>query len=252
MLRIITILIVTLLVGCYNSADKPHIDPMLPVPTTTIERLHDIVGDGGVTLGENIIVEGRVTSTDADDNFYHTLVVESDGSALEVMVDFSPLWSRYPEGLMVVLCLDGCYADYGYGVMQVGRKGTGSYAVDYIASPEAMNRVIVRSTDVAPIAPTTTTIAQLDRRMCGRLVRIEDLHLVASSTDDARWEGYTLFKDECGDSIALYTRRYACFAEDCVPSANVDITGILQWGKYDGGKECFQLKMRYAEDCVAR
>lgn len=261
MRKLAAILIVILLVGCYNSADKPSIISELPTATTTIARLHDVVGSGGVTLDKGIVVHGRVVSSDVDDNFYRTLVVESDGRAVEIMMGMNGLDALYPVGLEVALRLGGCYVDYGYGVLQVGRRGTGGYAVDYLASREAMDRVVVRGTDVEAVSPRDVTIAELDKRMCGTLVRIAGLSLVAAesvdedcgeSLDDARWSGYTLFKDNHGDSIALYTRDYARFAQERVPCGEVAITGIMQWGKYDGGKECFQLKMRYEEDCTTR
>lgn len=260
MSRIVTIIGVLLLVGCYNSADKPRITPDMPAPTMTIARLHDVVGSGGIVLDGDFVVEGRVVSSDEDENFYRTLIVEDEGAAVEVMVGMPRLSADYPVGLRVALRLDGCYADYGYGVLQVGRRGTGGYAVDYLASPEALDRVVVRSADVAEVEPALVTLAGLNRDMCGRYVRVESLHLVAASSvdeedetlSDARWAGYTLFKDERGDSIALYTRDYAAFADSIVPHEDVTIEGIVQWGRYDGGRECYQLKMRYAEDCVVR
>jgi hypothetical protein len=68
---------------------------------------------------------------------------------------------------------------------------------------------------------------------------------------DAQWAGYSLFKDGAGDSIAVYTRNYARFAEEHIPVEEVSLCGILEWSAYNGGKECYQLKMRYAKDCVA-
>lgn len=260
MRNLVVILIVTLLVGCYNSADKPHICPELPIPTTTIAALHDIVGSGGVVLSDDIVVEGWVVSSDRDDNFFRTFVVEADGRAVEVMAGLSELEATYPVGLRVVLRLGGCYADYGYGVLQVGRRSSGSYAVDYLASPEAVDRVVVRSLDVQPVMPRTMHLADLHKSMCGTLVRIEGLRLVSSSSvdteagellRDACWAGYAVFKDMRGDSIVLYTRDYARFAQRCIPCEEVALTGILQWGRYEGS-EGFQLKMRYEEDCALR
>ena len=67
---------------------------------------------------------------------------------------------------------------------------------------------------------------------------------------DACWRGYSLFKSKSGDSIAVYTRDYARFAESAIPLGEVSLSGIVEWAKYNGGSECYQLKMRYAEDCI--
>lgn len=230
--------------------------------TTTIERLrNDIIGRHPAYITEDVIVVGSVISSDDDDNFFRTMVVDDGTSAVEVMMGINPLSAAYPVGLRVALYLKGCYAAYSYGVLQVGRKGEEyeSYAVEYLGSREAVDRVVRRGVDIVDVEAAKRRIQDLSGEELGRLIEIEGLHLVASTSvdvdngellEDALWGGYAMFKDEGGDSVAIYTRDYARYADEYIPTCKVTLRGILQWGRYNGGKECYQLKMRYAKDCT--
>ena len=258
------ILILLSLIGCQQVTDKFVIDGTLPDRTNSIAILRDdIVKYGGVAIANNVVVVGRVTSADSEDNFYGSLVVEDESGAVEVMIGTSNLTARYPEGLLLALHLRGCYADYSRGVLQVGSEAPEYeyYRVGNLLSPERVDEVVMRSLDVEPVEPLQTSIAELRRSMCGRLVRVRGLALVDSSSIDtlagevlgqAIWRGYSMFKDEQGDSIALYTNSYARYAEHRMPADSVDIVGILQWDSYRQGEECYFLKMRYEADCTLR
>lgn len=259
---ILYIPIILILIGCQRVTDKFVIDGTLPAPTCDIAALrNDIVKVGGVTILDNVIVVGRVTSSDGDDNFYGSLVVEDESGAVEVMVGTSNLAARYPEGVLIALRLKGCYADYSRGVLQVGSEAPEYeyYRVGNLMSPERVDNVVVRSLDVKPIEPLQTTIAELRSSMCGRLVKLYGLCLMDSSSVDAIdgeelgraiWCGYSMFRDSSGDTIAIYTSDYARYAEHRIPTDSVNIVGILQRDKYRSGKECYYLKMRYETDCT--
>ena len=247
--------------GCSDMAE-PALGGSLPIATTTMEHLrNDIVGNRSALIGEDVIVEGYVISSDEDDNFYRTMVVDDGTAAVEVMMGLTPLHTAYPVGLRVALCLRDCYAAYSYGVLQVGRRAEEyeNYAVEYLGSREAVDRVVRRGAEVGNIRAMRRKITELSDADLGRFVEIEGLHLVASSSvdthageplEDALWGGYAMFKDESGDSIAVYTRSYARYAENYIPSGEVTLRGLVQWGRYNGGRECYQLKMRYERDCT--
>lgn len=254
--------LIILLVGCHRATDKLVVSPILPDITSDISMLRDrVVGVGGVVIRDNIVVGGRVVSADSEGNFYGSIVVEDEGGAIEVMLGMSYLESLYPVGLYVALRVQGCYADYTRGVLQVGTKQPQYeyYSVGNLASKEECDRVVVRSSDVIDIEPTDIAIAECREKMCGRLVRVRGVRLVDSSSIDtlagdslerAVWGGYSLFKDSKGDSIALYTSDYARYANSLIPQDSVVIVGILQRDKYRGGEECYYLKMRYEKDCT--
>lgn len=261
MLRVTITILLIMLVGCYNRADKPLIEGDLPLPTTTMGRLRsDIVGRGDVYIREDVVVHGRVISSDIEDNFYGSLVVMGDDGAVEVKAGLYSLEALYPEGLNVALRLRNCYAGYGNGILQVGVEAHSydNFAVGDLASFEMLDRVVVRSTDIRVLEPLKRDIAELRREECGMLISVDDLHLVAASSvdtlageslEDAVWRGHLLFRDAHGDSIAVYTSDYARYANNRLPYKSLTLTGVLQWAKYNGTKECYHLKMRYERDC---
>ncbi|MBR5852861.1 MAG: hypothetical protein IKY74_01525 [Alistipes sp.] len=258
MLRLVAIVTLILFVGCSGAADNNIIMEGVETPTITIGDLRqDVVGSAGVTLPEGCIVRGRVTSSDRDDNFYNQLVVEDGSGALMLCVALSHIDSYYPEGLDVSLRLDDLEANYYRGVLQVGTDALGYTGVGDIESRQVIERTIRRGESVELLAPQRVAIRELELRQCGRLVRIEDVAVVASTAlaegqtlADATWQGYALFKNEVGDSIAVRTSKYATFATERIPLERVSLTGILEWGSYGDGPECYHLIMRYNEDCA--
>ncbi len=257
------IALIMTLIGCHKAADKPIIGDNLPPITNSIATLrNDIIGVGGVTIREDVVVAGRVTSDDSDNNFYGSIVVEDESGAVEVMIGTSYLETIYPVGLYVALRLKDCYVDYSRGVLQVGCKAPPYeyYRVGNLASREQRDRVVVRGRVVSPIEPMSISVSELSSSMCGRLINIRGLRLVDSSSvdtlkgeglDRAVWAGYSLFKDDKGDSVAVYTREYARYSGSRIPIHDVGIIGILQRDSYRGGEECYFIKMRYEEDCTA-
>lgn len=258
----LSMLLMFMLIGCQKVTDKFVIEDDLPLPTTTIAALREhIVKGGGVMLHDEIIVVGCVTSDDSEDNFYGSLIVEDESGALELMVGTPNLSACYPEGLRVALRLNGCYADYAHGLLQVGSEAPEYeyYRVANLASPERVDSVVMRSLDVEPIEPFKIMISELQRSMCGRLIQVCGLRLVDSSSidtlageglDRAIWRGYSMFRDSRGDTIAVYTRDYARYMAHRIPQDSVNIVGVLQWDKYCQGEECYHLKMRYETDCT--
>ena len=252
--------IVLSIVGCHK---VPTMDSTLSEPTTTIAHLRSMVGtQQRMAVEDDIIVHGRVTSSDSEGNFSHSLVVQDGSGALEILISERNLATTYPEGVLLALHLRGCVATYSQGVLQVGAptQEYEYYNATYIESRESQRRIIRRSTDVEPITPMSCTIAELTERDRGSLVNIEGLTLYnTTSIDtlegqtlaDATWRGYSLFRDVHGDTIAVYTSPEAQFATRGVPLEALSITGILQWSKYDGGDESLCLKMRYASDYEA-
>ena len=261
-LRLLYACMVLLLGGCYNSTTPPTITTELPSANYLIGDLRASVAKGEYrVVNEQSMIVGRVTSSDRDDNFYRTMTVQDQSGGIEVVVGLDRLHTTYPEGLLVALNIEGCTLGYRYGTLQVGSSAPSyeNYDVDYLHSYIDLHRVITRSNDIEILEPAPHTISELHEDMCGELVEVSRLRLIASTSIDtlrneslanATWRGYALFCDEANDTLLVFTRDYAAYANNTIPHSIRALRGIVQHGKHRNGREYYQLKMRYAEDCT--
>lgn len=244
-------------VGCYDTARPADISSSLPAANCDMATLQGLYDGRTRQIEDDLLVVGRITSTDAGGNFYKSFTVEDGQGAVEVMAGLTRLDASYPEGAAVAIRLRGCALGCSRGVMQIGRMpvpGSG-YATDYFPVRAILEEHVVRGDDIDRVEPRSAELRDLSCELCGCLVRIDALHLCRPRTDDglpALWSGYALFKDAAGDSIVVYTRPYAVYADNRIPFGEVSLVGILQYGTAGGSRECYQLKMRYEEDCIAR
>lgn len=249
--------------GCYLPADTPIPADNTTPPTLSISEFRDLyVGSWCDFIADKIVMQGRVISSDRCGNFYRTLLIDDGTAAVELLTGLYSTHADYPEGLRVALHVEGLAANYSRGILQIGRKSPSysSYPLDYLASDVAMDNVVERSLDIEPIEPISSKIATLNHSTYGRLVRIDSLRLIDSSSIDtlhgddlcdARWRGYALFRDKQDDSIVVYTSDYATYADHSIPQGYVAIQGIVQASLASDhyAASLPQLKMRYAEDC---
>lgn len=261
--KLLTVIFITLhITGCGRYVGTPSPET-LPQANTTIERLHSYLSKSDVAIiEEDVVVVGRVTSSDAAENFFRTMTIEDESGGIELLVGEYDLHTAYPEGLNVALRLRDCALGYRYGVLQAGSSAEAytNYDIDYLATRQAIDRVIVRSLDVEPRNPLHKYISELDDSMCGRLLRIDSLQLIGSTSvdtlagetiDRATWQGYSMFVDSNHDTLVVYTREYARYATHLIPNTTLSLQGIVQYAKHPvNNRYYYQLKMRDEKDCI--
>ena len=234
------------------------------MPNTSIAEVRNLWRGKTITINEEMIVSGYVSSSDEAGNFYQTFTICDGDSAAEIMAGVRDLHNSYPLGSYICVKLKGCAVGVERGVLQIGLMPASysNYAVDYFYSRVVMERFIERGIGLSDVEARTLDFEGLDESLCGMLVRIEGLRLVEecepTETEDevpllpAIWAGYRPFVDSDGNRIFVYTSNYATYAENEVPTTLCNITGILQYGSVAGeSDEVFILKMRAKNDCVA-
>ena len=210
-----------LLTGCYDSRFGERSGGEEPEPATaTIAQLRQLYAGTTFVIATDVVVSGRVNTSDAEENFYRTFCVEEDGAGLEVMAGIDQLHNDFPPGSRVTLRLKG---------LALAASRTGE-------APQ-------------PIAPALLTIAELTPKRCGTLVRIDGLSYTPEDLTPGTWAGYKRFTDAGGAEIYTYVRNYAGFAGEEVPAGkSCSLTGILQYD--DAGKGRYLLKLRDENDCM--
>lgn len=239
--------------ACAARPDFPSTDGGAPEANITIARLREALAGVSVTLSDSIVIEGRITATDAAGNFYKEFILDDGTGAVGIMAGGFDLHSTYPLGIKVVVRLCGLRLAWNQGVPRIGlAPAPGSaYDVDYMQHRAVCDRYIVRIPDSCRVRPALLTIGELDASMCGRLVQLRSLH-PADSADtwfaagDYGSSARRKFKDRQGDSIYVITSRYAIFADKTIPS-EASLTGIL----YSDGRN-FMLRLRDEKDIDLR
>ncbi len=220
-------MLLLLLCGCYDNHPDAATKDDAPARNHKIADLRTICQGGCTPISANIVCEGRVTSSDAANNFYRTLVVEDESGGVEVKLGTHSTASRYPIGLSVSLRLNGTALMVENGVVQMGLPPQ-----SFDSSPREMesqvviDEYVIRSTMVEPIAPMLCSVPNLNIEMCGRLVVVEDV-LHTPLADDVASKGYHRFEDSDGNAIYLYISPYAAFASEPLPNSATSICGIL-------------------------
>ena len=250
------LLFVTLsLSGCYDSARTPETEYPAMTADISLHDLHGMYRGATFEIKEDITAKGYITSSDEAGNFYRTFTISDGTGAAEIMAGTTDLHNEYPIGHVVFVKLKGCAIGENRRVMQIGTMPDSFeyYETDYFYSDVLIDRHIIRSGEYVDVEVPVLEFNELTADKCGCLVKICDLKPVAREDSEAgpdTWSGYRCFTDNNGNQVYTYTSEYADYADNRLPSANVDITGILQYGSIAGQSgEHYILKMRSDEDC---
>ena len=174
---------------------------------------------------------GAVTTSDEAGNFFRSVVLQEDGTGVELMAGLDDLFRVYPPGCRIAVRLQGLAMCRRFGVVQIGTMpAAGDYAVEAIGVRALLDRYVACETvDVLRPVPRIVAFDELAPDMCGCLVQIEDLTPLPSEEDptDWKWEGYRLFEDRAGNRIATYTSTYARYAASEIPKGPVTLVGVF-------------------------
>ena len=183
MLRLRFVLLALSLTSCYDSFDSPHgSEWSSPPPNADIADLHACYYGETVTIGEPIVIRGRVTSDDTAGNFYRTLLIQDRTGGVEIMAGLSDLHTSYPPGYAVTVIARGLAIGERYGVLRLGLPPlAGDLLPDYIGAPALLDRHLVRGDGPQPVEPLVLALADLTQSRCGMLVEIRGLDPPARS-----------------------------------------------------------------------
>ncbi len=211
--------------------------------------------DTATTIHENMIIAGRVATSDECGNFYRTLVIEDATGALELMIGMDYLYRIYPVGSMLIVRLQGLAIDEYNGVLRVGLQ---PYEWDYrttsyMSHAAVADRYIYRtSSEVVAPSPEQLAVGELTKRLCGRLITVRGVRADDQSATwaEGRYTSYRKFRDAQGDSIYVQTSPYARFAAKELPTGEVSLTGILYYGTITGSRKAFIIKLSDDQSAV--
>lgn len=238
-----------LLSGCYDDHGAPPNSQIETEANLLIGELREFCTEGCSTIESEIICEGRITTSDREGNFYRSFCLEDETGAVEVKIGTYNYASQFPVGLKVSLRLLGTAVMIKEGVIQVGLP-----PMNYDDEPrefesqEVIDRHIVRSTSVESITPKHLALSALKTSLCGRFIRVENLHRSPSESEDIE-NGYYRFCNDNEEEIFLYISPYADFTLPEISASGVAIQGILYYTPVGiENRACFVIRVRSKDD----
>lgn len=261
--------------GCGYDDFKDY-DPPMPemvMPNMDIGDLKNLYDGTPKTVYDDVVVAGYVTANDKSGNLYRTFMVEDATGAIEVKAGLDELHNIFPVGMYVAVKAQGLRIGAYNDVVEIGlHPDDGSfYDTDYFGHKAVMDMYVVASGVQTPVQPSVFRINELDARLCGTLVRVNNVRFSPDTEDVSRYvpnigrtsetwatprsplgesakTGYRIFRDKEGNTLTVVTSGYANFAGEEIPSGTVSLTGILSFGNTDKGKKSFLLKLRDLSD----
>lgn len=269
------------LTSCQNDFDQPPLNApeATMVPNTKIADLkaahwqddYNYFETLGQTAdGEDIIVHGRVISSDATGNIYKKLVIQDETAALAFSINQTALNNTYRVGQEIVVNL----TDLGFG-KYAGLQQIGGYG-EYNGTPQVtfMDYAIFQShTELNGFPqPDNFTINQGEQAPADKMYTIvadmnnlpttpEGIQKMQSQLVEFRnvyWEGggtlpyaepdantTRVLRSENGGSLDVRNSNYSSFRTEILPEGVGTVRGILSY--FNG---TWQLELRSAEDCV--
>lgn len=230
MSRLFIILLVVLVVasGCYDSHDDG-----LPVDNVVhtncdIALLRNICRNECYTITEDIVCTGRVVSSDREGNFYRSLVIADNSGAVEIKLGIYNTASQYPVGLKISLILKGMAAMVEDGVVKVGLPPQSfDREPRELEAQEVIDNHVIRSNSVEKIDPLIYKITSLNTSLCGRLVKLCNLHHAPLANRVE--EEYYRFVDREGNAIFVNIGKDADFYNLEMPTSELSVQGILYY-----------------------
>ena len=227
---LVSVLILMFASGCYDRHSYPPESDYVPSANCTAEALRNLCKEGCYTISSEMSCVGYVTSSDRAGNFYHTLLIEDETGAVEILIGTHLTASLYPIGTLIELRLEGLAAMLNNGVVQVGLTPQ-SFDIEPrpMGSKLVINNHLIRCGKVEEVTPLSCSVAELNSSLCGRLVTIHSLHHtpLEGYEEEQTMVGYHRFTDSEGNAIFTHVSDYADFANGEVPTSDTSITGIL-------------------------
>lgn len=241
--------------GCYDKGSDGDKDvgeaPAIPVVNASLATLRNLASGGCYEIDYDLVCAGRVTTSTREGNFYRTLYIEDESGGVELLLGLYDTDTLYPEGLYVVLQLNGMAVDIENEVVRVGLP-----PASYDDSPREMESKVVidrhlfRSDSVVEIKPTECVVDGLHVGLCGRFVSVAGLRYAPPvEVERTTLSGKCPFANNEGNMIYSSVSEYASFATEPIPDGEVTICGVLSY-EYVGeiSRHCFVLTPRRYSD----
>lgn len=233
-------------------------DPNL-VANITIKQLKGMHTTGQFEkITDDLIAVGIVTMDDKSGNYYKTFVIQDETAGIEVKINASDQYIRYPVGRRVFVKLKGLtLGDYN-GVIQLGGNtylDAGQTKLGGIETTVATNYLFPGKYDQL-VVPKKVKINELTADDISTLITLENVEFITADAGTTYADVINkatvnrTIQDCAGNKVLLRTSGFASFAGGITPNGNGSITAI--YSVYGTDKQLYIRDLRDVDMTAVR
>jgi len=205
----------------------------------TIKQLKALYDGDTTRLGDSLVVEGTVISSDSTGNIYQELYIQDSTGGTSIKLDLTDMYIKYRIGQKLAIKLGGLYIDNYKGMLKIGgmfwdtKYNVNKWSFGNIQGPTVIDEHVIRIAGGAAVLPRTYKIAQIPDSLLATLIRIENVQFSPELLNTTF--AYTSLSpsgkdckiiDAFGGSIIVRNSSYSTFAGDTLPELNGSINCI--------------------------
>lgn len=229
--------------------NDPRFGAEVPTPNKTIAELKALdTGSNPIKITTDFIIEGMIVANDEGGNIYQSLCIQDETGAIEYKIYSTMLYADFPIGTKVIVNCNGLYIGKSYGVTKLGGLN-GSY-IGNISTDIFYKSIYITGIDT-PIAPTETTIPEINDGMIGKVILLTKVQFIDGEVGRPYAETSLAsdrnIEDSALNKIVVRNSIYSDFANCIIPSGRGSIKALL--GKYTAsGRSYYQLYIQKVTD----
>ena len=170
-------------------------EPVTMTRTHTIAELAAMYNTGNpMEITENVVIEGKVSTSDQAGNFYRSFYIQDETGGIEIKMGKTGLYNDYKPGQTVYVNCTGLWLgmygyrdrynnNYGNGMVQIGYEDpTGEYETSYIEVQYLIDAHVFRGAIGDEVVPEVVSDdlpvwndTQATNEYLGKLVTLENL-----------------------------------------------------------------------------
>lgn len=236
------------------SVDTP-VDPSELEANTTIAEFKQLYWSsernsatlvGKTANDEDMVIRGRVVSSDAAGNVYKNLIIQDTetGEGLTIGINAKNLYLEYPVGQEILIKVTGLYAGMYNNLFQLGGLGefNGAPSMTFAEKEDFTEKTVkVGTPDPSAVKVTTVTIPELTaananadqrRNLMSRMVKLENMTwdgggALTYAEPQTNTNRYLI--DASGKKILVRNSGYASFQSNILPAGTGSVTAILSY-----------------------
>lgn len=175
MLKIVRVLFLLLFISCAHTDNNPY-DDNSQLEIVSVAYLRSLYSGSVSVIESNIAIETTLVSSDAEGNFYHSLVFADDTGGIEIAVDMDDSFKSFSYFQDYTIYCKGLYLGANGNDVKLGSY-TGFYYVSDI-DESLLQSYIVSSVDTnLPYSIDKLTMAEITDRHMSCLVMLSGVSL---------------------------------------------------------------------------